>query len=186
MKFYYTRFVQTQTTPVTSYSTILKNDMSRYHIWSTKSWYLQKMEVRVISTSIDTLSRSKKIFTDEEVDDCIAIVDKLNNFSIEQYTEDDFYTDGHSIIHNKNYYDSCPFLFVIWHDDATPIMVFNGSVVEGLSREERENEWGSVWDCMYYNKSKHPNVDWYRSPRWNDMVFYRLQKHMWWFWFGMY
>lgn len=145
------------------------------------------METASISTHIDALSSTAqdRTCTDEEVDECIAIMERISELSIERFTEYDFFEDTCGVICNKQFFDGCPLLFIIWHDPKTPVMVYNEFIIDRTKpREEQEAEWVSIWGCMYYSRTRHPGVVWDKA--WCDIILPRLKKHIWVLQLGMY
>jgi hypothetical protein len=126
-----------------------------------------------------------KIYTDEEVDEYIIILEKLLPLSIGELEVDDFYTDTSGCIWNKKCFEGCPFLFIMWVTPTAPIMVYNYAAVRGLSKEERRSQnWVSVWDSLYYQRTAQ-NAKWQKASAWKDVI-KKMQKHIWLFESGMY
>lgn len=130
-----------------------------------------------------TVSKAKP-WTDDEYDEYIARLDHFGKFSVDNFTSEDFYSEG-GTIYNKHFFKGSTFLFVVWITPFQPVMVYNQQVVEGYaSREERDQEWECVWDCVYYRKTPE-NEDWRRSKVWKEVIA-KIQVHAWWYYLGMY
>ena len=141
------------------------------------------METASISTYVDALSSREQDspFTDDEYNDYIEHLNKLDEVAIDQFETDDFFEDAEGNICNKYFYDGCPFLFVAWLAPDVPVMVYNRSVVQNLSPDEKE-EWVDVWECMFYKKTP-ATVKYAKASVWSG-VLDKLEPHIWIFQLG--
>lgn len=141
------------------------------------------METASISTHIDALSSNGKgrSFTDDEYNDYIEHLNKLDEVAIDQFETDDFFVDLEGNICNSYCYDGCSFLFVAWLTETVPVMVYNRSAVCNLSPAEKE-EWVDIWGHLFYKKS--PENANHRNARIWKSILKKLEPHIWQFQVG--
>lgn len=127
--------------------------------------------------TIDNEIFERGVCMDSKVNKERKLLCKLKEMSLDRFTHDDFFDAQDGRIYNKNFYDGCPLLFVLWQDEYTPILVYNSLPKENAPPEEFDN-WRSIWGCFYYNRKHHPMATPY-SRRWDDLIIPRLKDYMW-------
>lgn len=122
-------------------------------------------------------------WTSDDYDDYIENLNALDRVSVAEFTEDDFFSDRQGTIYNTRFCDGCKLLFIVWVAPTVPIMVYNASVVQGLSQEEVKRDWRNLWYAMYWKIT--PENEAYTKSSLFEEATKVLEKHIWLFQLGM-